>query len=163
MRAIVLATLALVALAHQTSQVEFGRYRGTLTTSAPRQLGGRVFYTRCGDGLGISFSDTLSPGLSMTFMTRVSTLRLGRYRARPLNFHTPVLPSPTDTNLSGFFNLFIRRDTAFFADSGSLHLTRIAGNELEGRFYYHASALGASPGVTIRGAFRARDKSEQCP
>ena len=163
MRPTILAIVALAVLARQTSKLELGRYRGILTTSAPRQLAGPVFFTRCGDILGISFKDTVSPGLSMTFMTRVSTLRLGGYRARPLNFYTPVLPSPGDTTLSGFFALFIRRDTEFFADSGSLQLIRIAGNELEGRFHYHASTLGASRGVTIRGSFRASDKSEQCP
>jgi hypothetical protein len=163
-RSAILATLALVALARQTSQLELGRYQGTLTTSAPRQLAGGVIYVTCRDLLYISLKDTLSHGLSMNFMTRVATLRLGAYQARPWNFYTPVLPSPADTNLSGSFNLFIGPDTAFFPGSGSLRLNRIVRNELVGSFDYASIDYGTSkPRVTIRGAFRAVRKSAHCP
>lgn len=100
----------------------------------------------------------------MNFMTRVSTLRLGVYRARPWNFYTPVLPSPADTTLSGSFNLFIGPDTAFYPGSGSLRLNNIVRNELAGSFDYASIDYRASkPRVTIRGTFRAVKQSAHCP
>ena len=168
LRLTVLAASALLAIPRPTSDLALGRYRGALTTPvrpqykgtvpSSRQLGGRAFYHACNGFLLISFKDTLTRNLSMDFMTRVSPLRLGVYRSRPgvrLGI-TSAFPAAGDTALSGFFQFFAK-DWGYFPDSGSLRLTRLVGNELDGTFSY------AGGGVTLTGAFRAMRRGCSVP
>jgi hypothetical protein len=177
MRLTIIAAVALLAVARLSPELAPGHYQGALTTrsnrrfdgpSIPsRQLAGEAVYTNCGDLLGLSFKDTITAGLSMFFMARVSTIRLGAYRARSgvRDGWTPALPAPGDTTLSGFFTLLIGHDWGFFPDSGSLHLTRITRNEIVGSLYYVARSVPtvvSQPRVTVTGSFRAVKDTASC-
>ena len=176
MRQTIPAPLVLLALGGLIPDLALGHYRGALTTrsnprfdgpSIPsRQLAGQAVYTQCDNLLGLSFKDTITPSLSLFFMTRVSPVRLGAYRARPGFLHgTPALPAPGDTTLSGFFNLLIGHNWRFIPDSGGLTLTRITRNELAGTFYYVARGVPTAvsqPSVTVTGTFRAVKDTAPC-
>ena len=147
----------LLVAAQSTAQLATGQYRATFTTSVPRQLAGRVTYTRCGSLLHIWLADTLSPGLSMEFGTTVATLRPGRFRAEPIPLLNPA-PRRRPLGTGGYFRVYLPPDTLLFADSGALHFTDVEFRQIVGEVRVAISeAWNGRPQVaaSLAGSFRA--------
>ncbi|SRR6266550_955546 len=139
-----------------TPRLEPGRYHATLTTSADRELAGRATYTRCGNLLHIWLADTVSRDLAMEFGTSTPSLGPRSFRAQPVDLLFPLgSPVPGRT---GFFRIYVPRDTLFFADSGTMRFTALDHGEIVGDFRYAVSeAWAGTPDLvaSVVGRFRA--------
>ena len=150
------AVVIAFAAGRSSSQLEHGRYRGTLTTSSGRELAGGATYTRCGNLLHLWLADTVSRGVAMEFGTSVPSLQPRTLHVQPIDLLYP--PRSRVLGTGGFFRLYVPPDTLLFADSGTMRLIGLDRGEITGEFRYTVSETWAGKPelvASVTGTFRA--------